>query len=202
MGNFSGKRWQPYLDEETQEIRDEKLDHLKRNYDGPSDFIKQKLKEEDALTVEQKIEKVQSEIKEREEDLKKFKQIKRQREQQDKLRDKTELLREKQKKLRKVQRKDFGTEVDAWYQAASRAWKRSKKSVQHTKTDHETVAEAFHDKNMEKKVRAWKDRAMDNRVDVDELVEDVQRLQDQVEKLNGSRKDWFLDLQKVEVSNQ
>ena len=200
MGNFDGQRWRPYLDKEAQEIRDEKIDHLKRNYNGPSDFIKQKLKEEDALTIEQKIQKIKSEIDEKKDDLEKFRQIQRQREMQDKLRDKKELLKEKQKKLRKVQRSGYGSEVDAWYVAASRAWKRCVKSAEHPKTDHESPVEAFEAKNMAGKVQAWKNRHLDKQVDVDELVEDVERLQDEVAELNGGSEDWFLDVQSVEVT--
>jgi len=200
MGSFDGKRWRAYLDEEAQEIRDEKLDHLKRNYNGPSDFLKKKLKEEDVLSVEQKIQKIESEIDEKKDDLEKFRQIQRQREVQDKLRDKKELLKEKQKKLRKVQRSGYGSEVDAWYVAASRAWKRCVKSAEHPKTDHESAVEAFEDKNLAGRVRAWKDRELDKQVDVDELVEDVERLQDQVADLNSGREDWFLDVQSVEVT--
>lgn len=191
MGSFDGTRWRPYLDEEAQEIRDEKIDHLKRKYDGPSDFIKQKLKEEEVLSIEEKIQKFESEINEKKEDLEKLKQIKREREQQDKLRDKKELLKEKQKKLRKVQR-ESGLSREEIEQNLREEWEENRVP------SHIDVDEYIQN-NKEMFERRVENR-LEKTEDVDELVEDVQRLQEQVADLNGGREEWFMNLESVEVN--
>ena len=201
MADFEAKDyWKLYLNEEAKERVQEIQDHLNKNYDSRSDFLKQKLLQEKPLSLEERINRKQQSLSEEQVESERLKRIKREREEQSQLRDKKELLKEKQKKLRKVQRDGYGSEEDAWYKAASRAWKRCKKSAEHAKTDHESAVEAFEEKNMTGKVQAWKDRELENKVDVDQLVEDVQRLQEQVAELNGGREEWFLDLESVEVS--
>jgi myosin heavy subunit len=191
MGKFEGKRFRVYLDQEAQQRRDEILDHLQRNYDGPSDFVKQKLEEEQALSIEEKIQKLQSEMQEKEEELKKFKQIKREREEQDRLRDKKELLKDKQKKLRKLSGRNGKTEQQI---------------REEVKEEHlENKPDRFSDEEYLEKKSDRIERVVESRLssspDLDELVESVQRLQGQVEELNGGREDWFLDLdqEKLEV---
>jgi len=200
MGSFDGVRWRPYLDEEAQRIRDEKLDHLKRKYDGPTDFVQQKLKEEEVLSLEQKIEKIQSEIENKEKDLNKFKQIKRQREQQDKLRDKKELLKQKQKELRNVQRRGGLTEEDALANAAHKVWSKCKDKAEKPKNSEFSVIELFRKDRYQRRVYHYKDKQLEGTEKINELVEDVQRLQDQVAELNGGPEEYFMDLQKTEVS--
>lgn len=181
MGEFRGKRWRPYLDEEARKIRDEKLDHLQRNYDGPTDFLKQKLKEEKALDLEERIQKIESEINNKESDLEKLQRIKNEREQQDKLRDKKELLKEKQKKLKKAQNKINLSKEEAENKALAEL-------RDHSRFEDKAEEELRKTKAFKKKVDSL------TAVDVDELVEDVQRLQSQVADLNSGREDWFMDL--------
>lgn len=181
MGDFRGKRWRPYLDKEARKIRDEKLDHLQRKYDGPSHFLKQKLKEEKALDLEERIQKVESEINNKKSDLEKLERIKNEREQQNKLRDKKELLKEKQKKLKKAQNKiDLSQE-----EAESRALAELRDHSRFEDRDEEELRKT---KAFEKKVDSL------TGVDVDVLVEDVERLQSDVADLNSGREDWFMDL--------
>lgn len=188
MADFQGKRWQPYLDQEARERRDEILDHLQRNYDGPSDFIKQKLLEEDALSLEEKIQKFESEVEEKKEDLEKLKRIKREREEQDRLRDKKELLRDKQEKLRKISRRET--------QSREEIRESVEEKILSRKPDH------LSDQEYLSKKSDRIDRIVEHRLtespDVDSLVEDVQRLQRQVEELNGGRESWFMELERVE----
>jgi len=200
MGSFGGTRWRPYLDEEAQEIRDEKLDHLKRKYDGPTDFVKQKLKEEEVLSLEQKIDKVQSEIENKQKDLDKFKQIKRQREQQDKLRDKKELLKQKQKQLKQVQRRGGLTEKDALANAAHQVWNKCSSKASKPRNSDLTVVDLFTKDRYQRRVYHVKDKQLEGTEKIDELVEDVERLQNQVAELNGGPEDCFMELESMEVS--
>lgn len=199
MGSFGGKRWRAYLDQEAQKIRDQKLDHLKRNYSGPSDFVKKQLKEEEVLSLEQKIEKVESEIEEKKSDLQKFRQIKRQREQQDKLRDKKELLKEKQKKLRTIQRNDVKSEEEVLADAAHQILARCEDKASKESVDEDRF-ELFGKDRYQRRVDRLVEKRSVNMSRVDDLVESVQRLQNQVADLNGGPEDWFLELDKVEVS--
>lgn len=186
MGDFRGKRWRPYLDEEARKIRDEKLDHLQRNYDGPSDFLKKKLKEEQALNLEERIQKLESEINNKQSDLEKLQQIKNEREQQDKLRDKKELLKQKQEKLREARKKGNLTRE----QAKEKALKQLKgKRVFKDMSEEDVKQTNAFEKTVESIVG----------VDVDSLVEDVERLQSQVKELNGGREDWFMDLNQEQM---
>jgi len=185
MGDFDGQRWRPYLDEEARERRDEIIEHLKRNYDGPSDFIKQKLIEEETLSIDEKIQKLEDDVEEKKEDLQKFKTIKREREQQDKLRDKKELLKQKQSKLEEI--RDEG--VDSFHEIMMYEIK------QREKRGYDCS-----DPELARTVLNRAERKFEKQPDVDELVEEVERLQRQVKELNGGREDWFLDLQSVEVS--
>lgn len=190
MGSFEGRTLKAYLDQEARDRRDEILDHLKRNYDGPSDFFKQKLKEEKALNVEERIQKLESEVWDKKEDLDKLRQIKNEREKQDKLRDKKELLKEKQKKLREASDKANLTKEDAEQEALNQLRNHSRFSDMSEEELRELPA-------FERKVDSLLG------IDLDQLVEDVQRLQEQVADLNGGREEWFMDLEPeaLEVDN-
>ena len=200
MGSFEGKYWKIYLDEKTRERRDEILDHLKAEYNGPSDFTQQALMDEQAMSLEERIERKQQDIEEQKNELQQLKQIHREREQQDKLRDKKELLKEKQRKLRKIQRRGNVTEEDALCNAATQVWNTCVEKAGKPKNSDVSARDLFSKDRYQRRVQHFKQKQLESSEDVDQLVEDVQRLQGQVAELNGGREDWFLDLQGVEVS--
>jgi DNA anti-recombination protein RmuC len=184
MGDFEGQRWRPYLDEEARERRDEILDHLQDNYDGPSDFVKRKLMEEAALDIEERIKRAESKEQEAKEKRKRLERIKREREEQSQLRDKKELLQEKQKKLRKLRDRDSKTEEEIREEVRERCEEKVRSSSQIDSVDELNIG-------VDERVR----RRLEKQPDFDELVEDVQRLQDEIQELNGGDElDCFMDL--------
>jgi len=163
---------------------------LQGNYDGPSEFVREKLEKETALDIEERIKRAESKEKEAKEKRKRLERIKREREEQSALRDKKELLQEKQDKLRELADKDPISREDAERQALQQLNQRST----FEKMGDEEVKET---------------RAFDKKVDSltadqnkDELVEDVQRLQKQVADLNGGPEDYFMDLQQSDMEVQ
>jgi len=192
MSDFGGKRWRPYLDEETQERRDEILDHLQEKYDGPSDFLKQKLMEEKALSIDERIERKEQKQQEVENDLERLKRIKNEREQQSQLRDKRELLKEKQEKLREIA--DSGSKS---FEAVCRdAMEKSLKRKPNHLTEKEYLCNDYRKKKIGARIESALEKENDR--DVDELVSDVQRLQREIEELNGGPEGYFMSLEKVE----
>jgi len=166
------------LNREARERMREIQDHLEENYDGIAHFVRQKLHEEQALSIEERMNRKRQELNEVQQDLEKLQRIHREREEQDKLRDKKELLKEKQKKLREVQKKGLLSEEEIREEEIE---KRSKYNPRENPEVMEVV-----DRQVEKRLK--------NRPDVDELVEDVERLQRQVAELNGGRESWFMSL--------
>jgi len=191
MGDFPVKDyWKIYLNDEAKERVREIQDHLEENYESRSDFLRKKLKNEKALSIDERIERVKQEKREQEDKLERLKQIRREREQQDKLRDKRDLLKQKQEKLRKIQHQN---------KSESKIRKQVKQKILKDKR-----ARFSEDEWLEKKSDKI-DRLVESRLesledqDVDELVEDVQRLQEQVAELNGGEEDYFMDLEQTEV---
>jgi len=191
MGSFDGDTWKIYLSEEARERRDEIIDHLRDNYEGPSHYLREKLREENALDVEQQIERTESEMRELEEKLQRLQRIKEERDQQQTLRDKKELLKSKQEKLREL---------------------RSNQELSEEQVEEEIIEDlrgrsALPDS--EEKIR--KTRAFSKLKEkrfggssLDELVSDVERLQSEIEELNGGEElDCFLELSQdaLEVSS-
>jgi DNA repair exonuclease SbcCD ATPase subunit len=191
MGDFSGKKWHPHLNEEARERRDEIQDHLEKKYDNPSHFIREKLREEKALSIEERIQRKQQNLDEIQDELDRLKRIQKERDQQDKLRDKRELLKEKQKQLRQVQESGLKSE-DEIREEITEVYRQKVQKYDGKSLSDETVQEGI-----ERQVR----KRLEDRPDVDELVEDVQRLQQQVADLNGGRESYFMDLGEVEVSS-
>lgn len=192
MGSFDGKIWKIYLDEEARERRDQIKDHLEENYEGPSDFGKQALMDENVLTVEERLERLRKDKKELEQKEERLQQIIREREQQDKLRDKRELLKEKQKKLREVSDKDPLSRQEAEEKALQYVKEKNASTIEEQDLSDEEIKEF---RGFKKKVEE-----LTSDVDIDSLVEDVQRLQRQVRELNGGEEDYFMDLETVENS--
>ena len=193
MGEWSGKRWHPYLDEEAQERRDQILDHLKQNYDGPTHFVKEKLKEEQALDIQERIRRKEQNLKQKEEELEKLKRIKSERDTQDKLRDKRELLKEKQKKLRKIARKETKSEEEVREEVLENMREKAESSPKIS-----DVEEWINSSRTQERIRRQVESRIESDFDVDELVETVERLQSQVAELNGGEEDYFMDLETVE----
>lgn len=185
MADFDVKDyWQIYLNKEMKERVKQIQDHLEDNYEGKGDFLQAKLEQEQPLSLEDRIEKARKKREEFEEKEQRLKQIKRERSQQDKLRDKRELLKEKQKKLEEVQESGVKSEADLLRREAFARVNRG-----YSIENHE----------IQEYIRNAVDSKLESRPDVNELVEDVQRLQRQVAELNGGEENYFMDLEAVEV---
>lgn len=183
MSDFEPKdRINVSLNQEARERMREIQDHLKENYNGMAHFVRQKLHEEQALSVEERIRRKEQERQMIDKDLQQLKQVKNERETQDKLRDKRELLKEKQTKLKQIQKNGLKSREEI---VEEEIQKRVDRGYSVDENDDD--------------VRLAVDRRMENRPDVDELVESVRRLQGQVADLNGGAESYFMDLEKVEV---
>jgi exonuclease VII large subunit len=185
MADFEVKsRYHLYINQDTLERMKEIEDHLKDNYDGISDFVEQKMQEEQALSLEERIKRKRQNLEKQKKELNQLEQVKNDRETQDKLRDKRELLKEKQRKLREIQEKGVNTEHvllrEKALAAVNRGYDISSDRAQSI-------------------VREQVDRELEERPDLDELVESVQRLQRQVAELNGGEESYFMDLGELEV---
>ena len=178
--------WKIYLNEEAKEKLREIQDHLDENYENRSEFLREALKDEQALSLEERIRRLEEEREETDKQIEQLKRIKQEREQQDKLRDKRELLKEKQKKLREAQESDSLTREEAEEQVFDELEPRSTFSDMSRSEIRDTRA-------FQKKVEE-----LCSEVDIDELVEDINRLQQQVAELNGGEEDYFMDLETVD----
>lgn len=197
MGSFEPKQSVHLsLNKEARENIREMRDHLEENYNGLAHFVREKLDEENSLSVDEKIQRLESEMSEKEERLERLKQIKSEREEQSRLRDKRELLKQKQDKLQTLFsedkcREEVRSEIVEKYREKAKSSGRVDDIDEHLKKE---------------RVQARISREVENELsgpDIDELVEDVQRLQAEVADLSGGREDYFLDLDSkssVEVS--
>lgn len=191
MGSFDGDTWKIYLSQEARERRDEIIDHLRDNYEGPSHYLREKLVEENALDVEQQIERTESEMRELEEKLKRLRQIKEERDQQQTLRDKKELLQQKQDKLRDLRENAELSEEQVEQEIIENLKGRSalpdsEEEIRETRAFSKLKEKRFGGENLDK------------------LLSDVQRLQEEVRELNGGEElDCFLELgqEPAEVSS-
>lgn len=183
MGNFTGKdTWKIYLDKQTKQKVKDLADYLENNFEGPSDYVQTKLQEEDTLSDREKYEKFKQKRDEFEEKAQQMKQVIQDREKQDKLRDKKELLKQKQSKLEEVRDTGF----------KSREEIREEEFAKRENSNHD-----FSEEEMKEAVDRAVERKLDKRLDVDELVEEVQRLQNQISELQNEDEEWFMDLQPV-----
>jgi len=194
MGDFEVKeRWKVYLDKPTKEKLREILDHLEDKYDGPSDFVQQKIQEEQALSIEERIKRAEQEEEEAQQKKERLKRIKQEREQQDKLRDKRELLKEKQKKLREIADKDEKSRSEVRKEVVEEMREKAEGSPKINDVD-----EYLEKDSIQRKIDRRVDSRFSSSEDKDELVEGINRLQKQVAELNGGEEDYFMDLETVD----
>jgi len=194
MGEFEQKDyWKVYLDKETKEKIREIQDHLEANYNGKSDFVQQALQDEQALSIEERIRRLEEEREETDKQIEQLKRIKQEREQQDKLRDKRELLKEKQKKLREIADKDEKSRSEVRKEVVEEMREKAEGSP---KIDD--VDEYLEKDSIQRKIDRRVDSRFSSSEDKDELVEDINRLQKQVAELNGGEEDYFMDLETVD----
>ena len=186
MGDFKGGSWHIYLNKDTKERRDEILDHLQSNYDGPSDFVAEKLQQETALNIDERIERAKSEKEQYEEKINRLKQIKKDRNKASLLRDKKELLQEKQKKLRNLPDDGSYTREQIRNEVENKLLDKKLSSY----SDEEYL------EKKSDKIKRIVDSRMDDAPNVDQLVNDVQRLQNEIKELNnGEALDCFMSIQ-------
>lgn len=192
MGKFKGDRWHIYFNEESKQRREEIIDHLQENYDGPSDFVHQKLEQESALGIEERIERTKSKEKEYKEKRQRLERIREERQQQTALRDKKELLKQKQKRLDELDNSGL-----TYHQALCNA---VDKMAERSST--KSLSEVEYVKAKWGRIQRMAESKLSS-CDVDQLVSDVQRLQGEIKELNnGDALDCFKDLEAVEARQQ
>jgi len=188
MGEIKIKQsYNVYLDEKSREKLHEIKQHIEENYGGISSFVQAKIQEEQPLSIEQKIQQAKQEEREAAERRKQLEQIHNERQEQSALRDKRELLEQKQEKLQ---------ELDG---APS-------KDVVRSRVEDEMLERKpsrFSDEEYLEKKKRQIDRRVESRLDempdVEQLVEDIQRLQDEICDLNGGEDlDCFMDVEPQE----
>jgi|APHM01.1.fsa_nt_gi hypothetical protein len=185
MSDFKvSKTWRVYLNQETRDELREIMPHLEENYNGPSDFVQQKIHEEQPLSIEEQIDRAEQDKNDAETRLKRLRSIKRERESKEKLESLRTELRSKQHKLREARESSSMSEAEALHAACQREL--SNKPARFDKSSY-----------LEKKARRVSRRAEkltgDGR-DVGSLKREVEELQEQVAELNGGREDWFISL--------
>jgi len=183
MGSFEPKQHMHLsLNKEARERIKEIQDHLQENYNGMAHFVRQKLHEEQALSIEERIRKKENNLEQQKDQLQKLKRIKNERNQQDKLQTKVELLKEKQDKLRGIAEDGIMSREEV---AQEELEKRVDRGYD-LDMDSEIIQDAV-------------ERRLERRPDVDELVESVERLQREIEELDPECDVEFMDLEAVEV---
>jgi len=182
MGSFESKeRWKIYLDEPTRKRIHQIQDHLENNYDGPSHYVQQKIKEENVLSAKERLEKFQNEREKLDKKIEQLQQVIEDRNQQDKLQTKVELLKEKQDKLRNVAENGIKSREEV---AQEELEKRVDRGYDLDR-DSEIIQDAVN-------------RRLERRPDVDELVESVEVLQREIKDLDPESDVEFMDLETVE----
>jgi hypothetical protein len=191
MADFPVKDyWKIYLNEDAKQRVREIQDHLEENYESRSDFLRDKLKQEKAMDIDERISRAEQEMKQYQDKLERLKQIKREREQQDKLRDKRDLLKQKQQKLQEYSGKTQMSKEDIRNQVEQEL---REKFDEADRVDD--VEEKMQEEYTQRKINARVESRHEESVNVDQLIEDVQRLQRQVADLNGGEEDYFMDLE-------
>jgi len=184
------KTWKVYLDDETRQQIREIMHHLEDNYEGPSDFVQQKIKEEQPNSLAQRIKRAEQQKQDAEDKLDHLKEIRRERNQEERLEDLRDKLRSKQQELQEAEQSKVLSEAEALQLACDKELEHKMSNMPDTQY-------------LEKKARRVKRRAdklMDSSADVQSLREEVSDLQNRVADLNGGREDWFLELQEGGVS--
>jgi len=184
VSEWNKQYWKIYLDKETRRRIEEILDHLDEHYEGPSDYVQQKLMQEDALSIEERIQRNKQKKQEFDEKIERLKRIKQEREQSKKLKDKKELLKSKQEKYEKIMDEGLRSEEEIRQEK-----KRKRKERGHDLDDPEI--QEYIDRSVQ--------RELEKQPDVNELIKDIKRLQSEVEELE-SQKDWFIEEGKLEVA--
>jgi len=192
MGSFEGRTWKIYLDEETREQVHQIKEHLQEHYDGPSDFVQEKLHEEEALDIDERINRARQEKKELDEKLSRLQQMKTDREEASMLRDKRELLKSKQEKLTEMRKEDNSVSKSREEVRQEVVEEIREKCRSSPKVDD--VDEHLESERVQSRIEHRVDSRMPDK-DVDQLVQDVRRLQEEVAELNGGRESYFLDLE-------
>jgi len=172
------------LNKDARDLIEEKRNHLEENYEGPSHFFRQKLEEEEVLSVDEKIKQIRTQKQELENKLSKYQQIKNERSKQQLLNQKKQELKTLQESLKQVRMNELPTESDI------RQEETEKRKERGYDVSDSKVQEAI-----ERRVR----KRLENQPDVKELRSRISQLQSEVAELNGGREDWFMDLSQQET---
>ncbi|MFB6099840.1 MAG: hypothetical protein ABEK16_01075 [Candidatus Nanohalobium sp.] len=190
MSKWSGGRTEIYHNKKIKQLIDEKKNHLKEHYEGPTDFFQQKLEEEETLSLEEKIEVLDEEIEDMRQEKEKLERIKEERKEQKTLKDKKERLQEKQEKLEEKSEEDFVDREEAEEQVLENLKDRA--GAWQDMNDEEIKDTPAFDKKVE--------RLVFDEDEFEDLRQEVEQLQEEVADLQGERPDWFLNLEQIEVT--
>jgi len=169
------------LNKDARDLIEEKRNHLEENYEGPSHFFRQKLEEEEVLSVDEKIKQIRTQKQELESKLDKYQQIKNERSKQQLLNQKKQELKKLQDRLKQVRSNNLRSESEI------RQEETEKRKERGYDVSDSKVQEAI-----ERRVR----KRLENQPDVEELRSRISQLQSEVAELNGGgEEDWFMDLQ-------
>jgi len=167
------------INTEAREIIDEIGPHLDEEYNGPSHFFREKLREEKekAATIEDKIEEFEKKRRIAEERIDELQSLKEEKKKKQKLRRLKNELEQKQEKYRELKENDLPTV-------------QQKRSELESKLDPEEFSELIDDKVEEHRQK------LEQRSDLDELSQEISSLQNQIRELEelDSSPDWFVEV--------
>lgn len=182
---WEGSRAEIYFNQEIQELIRQKKDHLVTNYEGPTDFFQTQLQQEDVLSPEEKLQQIQDKKQEVMREEERLQQIIKEREKDQKLDELEDELRDKQDELRSVRESGVKSFSELMFEESEK-----RKARGHDVSDPRVAW----------RLKSRVERMIESRPDVEELEKEVDRLQRRVAELNGGREDWFIELDKMEVS--
>lgn len=178
---WGGNRVNIYINQEAKERIEEIRPHLEQEYEGPSDFFKTKLKQEEPLDLEEKIEEKEREKVELEADIQELKKRKKAQNQERRLKELEGDLKEKQESLEEAKEDD----------------RRSRDEIiEDIKEKHRQSGREIDDELMDK-IEANADRKISRRPNLDELSQEISEIQEEIMELDPDREEkpeWFLEV--------
>jgi len=164
------------------------IDHLEQEYDGFTDFVECKLREErnEMPDLEKKIEEKEEKLDQLYEELQGLKEKKERQENRELLEEKRQRLRDLQKEFKRLQRDGLVSRDEAEEKVLSKARSR----VMYQDLSDEEIVSELGEENFENQV----ERHLVDKEQLSDLRKEISSLQDEIESLNGGREDFFIDL--------
>lgn len=177
--SWKGGRSNIYHGDEIQDIIEEIYPHLDEKYEGPTDFFRQKLKEEkeEAATIQDKINEFQKKKRIAEERIEELEKLKEEKKKKEKLRRLKNQLESKQEKYQELKDKDLMTVEE-------------KRQELEDKLDTDQFGSLIEEKVEEHCQK------LEERKDLDKLRQEIKNLQQEIRDLQelDSSPEWFLEV--------